>query len=206
VYTLYYSKVVHLNRTGNAIQRRPRGCVGRVCGDGRTALVRLCLIHASIIIIRLLLLFAFQPAHDIVITSHIDCIDAQTIHRGRVGTGCVYVISYNIAVTQVCMSSFERRKSYIILSLSLLGGTYIITVARKFDVLTRDGVAGVHRTYTMPTTVVHYNIIIMLARSGSPALHRKYISQHTPTHAPGSVVRQTRYRTSQSKRLVRTII
>lgn len=81
------------------------------------------------------------------------------------------------------MSSFEHRKSYIILSLSLLGGTYIIIVARKFDVLTRDGVAGEHRTYIMPTTVVHYNII-MLARSGSPALHRKYINQHTPTHAP----------------------
>jgi len=98
-YIIVYSKVVHLNRTGNAIQRRPRGCVGRVqCGDGRKALVRLCLVHASIITIRLLLLFAFQPAHDIVITSHIDYIDAQTIQRRRVGTGCVYVISYK-AVT-----------------------------------------------------------------------------------------------------------
>lgn len=62
-------------------------------------------IHASIIIvviiIRLLLLFAFQPAHDIVITSHIDYIDAQTIHRSRVGTGCVYVIAYTMPIVVV---------------------------------------------------------------------------------------------------------
>jgi len=63
------------------------------------------------------------------------------------------------------MSSFERRKSYIVLSLSLLGGTYIIIVARKFDVLTRDGVAGVRRTYIMPTTVVHYIIILSCSRA-----------------------------------------
>jgi len=66
---------MHLNRTGNAIRRpslrgdAPRGSVAET---GARPILRLT--HVHYYIIRLLLLFAFHPAHDIIIKSHIDYI------------------------------------------------------------------------------------------------------------------------------------
>jgi len=95
---------MHLNRTGNAIQRRSASegmRRGRVAETGARPIVRrLTCTHVHYYIIRLLLLFAFQPAHDIIIKSHIDYIDAHTQYTPSCGHG-------------VRVRRASRRRTYI---------------------------------------------------------------------------------------------
>jgi hypothetical protein len=104
-----------------------------------------------------------------------------TLRRCRVGTGCVYVVTYSIIGMHVIVWTSEKLYIYIVviiiryLSLLLHENT---TEDLRETVAGGGGGGGLKYIICRPP----YIIILSCSRAPVHLLHRKYIYQHTPTH------------------------